>query len=314
MVRIFMIFSLAGLAIAQTSRPAVENSYAESTSAVAPGEAVLTIHGICSLPPNPLSIRGQNCTVLVRRQEFENLLKIVSPNGQVTPTLKRSLAKTYAGLMAFETAALKSGMVTSLPFQETLEWSRLRTLAELYRQALEKDLSVASEQEVDDYYRQHMAQFEEVKLRRMLVPKTNFAATDKQAWEKKALEVATEFRERAARGEDLDQLQKEAYIAAGFNSLPPSTEVGTRRRSDLTPDVSEDVFALRPGEVSKVEKEAYSFVIYKVNSKRTLPREAVREEISRQIIKGRIDAALQSITDSVHADLNENYFGAPAEQ
>jgi hypothetical protein len=44
----------------------------------------------------------------------------------------------------------------------------------------------------------------------MLVPKNNFAVADKQGSEQKALDIAIEFRERAANGEDFDQLQKEA--------------------------------------------------------------------------------------------------------
>ena len=195
-----------------------------------------------------------------------------------------------------------------------MEWSRLRMLADLYRRNLEKETSVVSEQEIDDYYSQHVSQFEEVKLRRMLVPKSAFAGADKQESEKNALEAATEFRERAAKGEDLDRLQKEAYVAAGFNSLPPTTEVGTRRRSSLPSDVREDVFALRSGEVTKVEKEAHSYVIYKVDLKRTLPKEQVQGEISREIAKQKLEAALQSVTGSVRADLNEDYFGPALEQ
>jgi parvulin-like peptidyl-prolyl isomerase len=299
MARILAIAMLAAAAFAQTPSP---------------GDAVLTIHGVCSFSPTPLAAGAQDCTVVVRRQQLDDLLKIVAPSGQVTAAVKRNLATTYTDLLAFEMAAKKSGLANSSQFQESLEWLRLRTLADQYRRGLEKELSAASDQEIDDYYRQHIAQFEEVKLRRMLLPKTNFAAADKEASEKKALEIASEFGERAAKGDDLDQLQKEVYAAAGLNTLPPTTEVGNRRRTGLPPEVSEDVFALHPGEVTKVEKEAYSFVIYKVDSKRTLPKERVREEISREIVKQKLDAALKSITGSVHADLNENYFGPAPEQ
>lgn len=327
MIRIIIVAALAGSLAAQTPGPALENSHvdpavdlalrtnaAESGATVGPGDTVLTIHGVCSLPRNSLTVSLDSCTVAVQRQQFENLLRIVAPTGQVTPTVKHSLAKSYASFLAFGVAAKKSGIENSIQFQDLMEWFRLRTLADLYRRNLEKELSVASEQEIDDYYRQHIPEFEEVKLRRMLVPKNNFAAADRQEAEKKALQIATDFRERAAKGEDLDQLQKEAYIAAGFNTPPPTTEVGSRRRSGLNSDVAEDIFALRPGEVTKVEKEAYSFVIYKIDARRTLPKERVREEISREIAKQKLDAVLQSVTGSVRADLNENYFGPAPEQ
>jgi len=105
-----------------------------------------------------------------------------------------------------------------------------------------------------------------------------------------------------------------AAIMHEKQTLPPATEVGNRRRSGLTSAVSEDVFALRTGEVSRVEKEAYSFVVYKVDAKWTLPEERVREEISREIIKQKLDTALKSVTEGIRTDLNENYLGSAAEQ
>lgn len=323
MVRAFIIATVTELALAQT--PVVENSSASaltvasatsgrpSSVTVAPGDTVLTIRGICPLEGNPLSSSADNCTAALRRKQFDALLKVVAPAAEDTPSTKRSLAKTYANLLAFEAAAEKDGLDRSTQFMDSMEWVRLRMLADLYRHNLEKETSVVSDQEIDDYYRQHVSEFEEVKLRRMLVPKS-FVGVDKQEAERRALEIATEFRERAAKGEDLDQLQKEAYIAAGFNSLPPTTEVGTRRRSGLSSDVSGDIFALRPGEVTKVEKEPYSFVIYKVDVKHTLPKEKVREEISREIAKQKLDAALQSVTAGIHTDLNGDYFGSASEQ
>jgi len=303
MFRILAVGALAGVSVAQTVAPTV-----------APADPVLTVHGVCSLAPNALAASAKDCTVVVKRQQFEDLLKIVAPNGKVTETAKRNLAKAYADLLAFQIAAQKSGIDQSSEFQENLEWLRLRTLADLYRRGLEKTSKTVSEEEIDVYYRRNSAEFEEVKLHRMLVPRNGVAVTDPQGFENKALEIATAFRERAAKGEDLDQLQKEAYTAVGVNSPPPATDAGSRRRVGLSSEVRDDVFALRPGEVSKVEKEPYSFVVYKVDAKRTLPKEQVREEISRAIVKEKFDAALESVTGSVRADLNESYFEPAAQR
>jgi hypothetical protein len=173
---------------------------------------------------------------------------------------------------------------------------------------------VVSEQEIADYYQGHISEFEEVQLRRMLVPLNSVAVAGKQPAEKQMLEIATEFRDRAANGENLDQLQKEAYLAVGLTTLPPATEVGTRRRAGLTAAVGADVFALKAGEVSGIEKEAYSLVVYKVDAKWTLPEERVKEEISREIVKHKLEAALRSVTEGVHTDLNESYFGSAPER
>jgi hypothetical protein len=68
--------------------------------------------------------------------------------------------------------------------------------------------------------------------------------------------------------------------------MPPSTDVGHRRRTGLSSEASEEVFSLQPGQVSQVQQETYSFVIYKVDTKRKLPCEQVREEIASQSPKG----------------------------
>ena len=147
-----------------------------------------------------------------------------------------------------------------------------------------------------------------------MLPKNNFAADDRQKFEQDAQRIAADLRERAAHGEDLERLQKEAYEALGFSGLPPATDVGNRRRANLPAEVSEEIFSLRPGEVSKVENETYSFVIYKVEAKRTLPQEQVREEITREVAKEKLERALKSITGNIRTELNEKYFGTASAQ
>jgi len=326
MARMLMIAVLAGVGLAQTTNPPEGNSQTAtsvvpsaakdstaSAATVAPGDTVLTIRGICSLSEKPSPARADDCAVTMKRQQFEDLLGIVVP-GQSAAAAKHSLAKTYTDLLAFESAAKRSGIDTSPQFLEAMEWLRLRTLADLYRRSLERESSTVSDEEIDQYYREHISQFEETKLRRIVFPRNNFAVADKQEFEKKTLQIAADIRERAARGEDLDQLQREAYKALDFDGVPPASEVGNRRRSGLSPEVVDDVFSLRPGGITKVERETYSFVIYKVEQKWTQPKQQVKEEIAREIARQMLETALKSVTGSVHAELNEKYFGGPPQQ
>jgi hypothetical protein len=146
-----------------------------------------------------------------------------------------------------------------------------------------------------------------------VLPKTNFAAADLQAFEENAKRVAAGLRERAARGEDPDDLQREGYAALGFIGLPPATQVGMRRRADLPAEAADEVFSLRPGETSRVESETFSFVIYKVDARSTRPLDQVRQEIAREIARQKLDRALQAITGHLRTEWNEKYFGSPAQ-
>ena len=167
---------------------------------------------------------------------------------------------------------------------------------------------------MEAYYREELHQFEEVRLQRLVLPKDNFAIEDRQKFEQNAQRIAAGLRERAAQGEDLESLQKEAYEVLGFGGLPPTTVVGNRRRASLPAEVSADVFSLRPGEVSKVENESHSFVIYKVEAKWTLLEEQVRDEITREVAKKKLERVLESITGNLRTELNMKYFGADSVQ
>lgn len=287
--------------------PNVDPSKGKAAGTVSLTEPVLTIHGACEK-------EEKACATVVTRQEFDELMEVVAPGAKSNPGARQNAARTYAELLAFETAARKAGVLDSREFQETLLLLRLRTLADFYRRNLEKEYGAPSQEEIEDYYHREIRGFEEAKLRRIVLPKNNFAASNKEEFEKKGLRVANELRERAAKGEDLDQLQREAFAQLAFTGQPPATDVGSRRRTSLLPEVAEEIFALNPGQVSQVEKEPYSFVIYKVEARRTLPLEMVRDEISREISKRKLEDALKLVTGSVHSDLNEKYFGASAGQ
>jgi hypothetical protein len=167
MMRILAIALFAGAVLAQTSTPAENNGPlaasvvpasakdpVEPAATVAPSDTVLTIHGICSSSESAFPAGDNDCTVLVKRQQFDDLMKIVAPGAQVTTASRQRLAKTYTDLVAFESAARKSGIDHTAQFRDTMEWLRLRTLADLYRRSLEKQSGTVSEQEIDEYYHQ----------------------------------------------------------------------------------------------------------------------------------------------------------------
>jgi PPIC-type PPIASE domain len=268
---------------------------------------VLLVHGACST-------EGPGCREAVSGQEFEDVLRYLSPGGKEAPGMKRQLAKTYADLLAMDGAARALGMDASPEYQNTLRWLEAKTLADLLRRRLENESRQVSEAEIDASYQKRLAQFEVVTLRRLALPKDNFAAEDRQKFEQEVQRVAGELRDRAVGGDDFDVLQKQGYEAIGFRGVPPATQAGNRRRADLPPEVSGEIFSLRPGEVSKIENETYSFVLYKVEARWTLPKEQVREEIARDISKEKLEQALKSVTANIRTELNAEYFGTAAAQ
>ena len=249
----------------------------------------------------------------VSRQQFDDLLSILSPAGEAAPGVKSGLAKTYAEVLALESAAKGLGLDNSTRYQSTMRWLEAKTLADLLRRRLENESHTVTDAEMEACYEKRLREFEAVRLRRLVLPKSNFVV-DRPKSEQDVQRVAAGLRERAVHGEDLERLQKDGYEAVGFSGLPPSTRVGNRRRTEIPSAVSEEVFSLRPGQISAVENETYSFVIYKVEAKWTLPLEQVREEIVREVAKEKLERALKSITGNVRTELNEQYFGPVSAQ
>jgi len=241
-------------------------------------------------------------------------MSVVAPDGQATANMKQVFARNYGEILALTTAATESGVDDLPEYRETMQWLRVKTLAEVFRRRLQKESNIVTDAELDAYYSEQLSRFEEVKLSRVLLPRSDFAVTDQQAFDLNAQRIAVEVRERAAKGEDLDTLQKEAYQALGFDAHPPVTSVGNRRRANLSSAAADEVFSLQPGEVSQVLKETYSYVIYKVEAKWTLPEKQVREEIRRDISKQKFEQALRTITDNIRTEFNPTYFGTASAQ
>jgi len=278
-----------------------------SLKSVKPGDTVITIRGICHDSPARAG-NSPDCKTLVTREQFERLIAAVGAAGQTIPVNGRQqFAQTYAELLAYAEAARSSGTETSPEFRDLMDLIRVRTLAEIHRRNLQARVATPSPQDIDEYYRKNPADFTNVKLRRILIPRKNPSAQNQEEFEKHALEVATGLGERAAKGEDFDQLQKEGFTSLGLTSSP-ATLLGNRRKANLLPEERDEILALDPGGVSKLEKETFSFVIYKVEEKSLLAEDAVKDEISREISRQRLDNLLKQVTASVQSEFNQDYF------
>jgi parvulin-like peptidyl-prolyl isomerase len=272
---------------------------------VSAAEAVITVPGICDAK----STDSGSCATVITREQFENLLNGLSEAGQpMRKDQEKPLAAAYSNFLAYAAEARKAGIEDSPQFREFIKYQNLRVIAGLYKHVLEEKYKSPAQEDIDNYYHQHTQDFEEVNLRRLMIPKNNPGAKDKEEYKKHALQLANDMHERAAKGEDFDDLEKESYKTLGLTIAAPGTEIGKRRRATLVPEEAEEVFALKPGEISKLETESTSYVIYKADSKRTLPLDQVKDEIARLLYRERMDNALKAITESIHPEFNPKYF------
>gem|GEM_PF-351318 len=303
-----------------TPKPPTPPPAADASAAVASTQSVITVQGVCASTParktgtaaTAKPAAGGPCKTVVTKADFEKLLNALNPANQaIAPAMRRNLAQAYVELLTFNQAAQKAGIDKDPKFAEVMRLVRMRTLQDFYRRELEEKYRTPPASEVQAYYKQNISKYEEIKLSRIFIPAKNPSSPNKDDWEKKAAQLSNDIHDRAAKGEDFEKLQKEAYTTLALTITPPSTSTGNRRRGMLAPQEEQELFALKAGDVSKVEQEPAGYIIYKVESKETLPVDKVKDEISRELFRQKMDSQLKSITAAVHADFNDQYFGPP---
>lgn len=331
MLRFAIVFLFGAISAAQTPiQPKTAPSPGGAATQPAPPAAaasanvpdsqpVITIHGLCpsgaatasKAATKKGSAASAGCATTVTKAQLEKLIAILNTNNQpVTPQIRRQFAQNYAELLTYSASAEKAG-IDDAKFADLMRFVRLRTLVTVYRAHLDEQYRKPPDKDIQAYYDANKPKYEELKLSRIYVPAKNTAAQDKDAAEKKAAEVAQDIHNRAQKGEDMDKLQKEAYSTLGLTISPPNTTMGTRRRGTLPKTEEDELFGLKPGEVSKVEQDATGYSIYKVENRDTIALDKVKEEISRELAREGIEAKNKEINAGIHADLNESYFGPP---
>jgi PPIC-type PPIASE domain len=332
---LLIVLLLPGLAVAQKRgtlptaqdpRQPRTSQHAASPAAIPPASAaqptaaiaelggdvpVITLRGLC---PAEKASDPKSCSTTVTKDEFEDVLSAVSLGGQAFSSgAIRNVADNYVQNMVLADAALKTGVDKDPRIQELLRLVRLRTLADAYRRILEEKYRTPSPEEIDKYYHDNISKYETVRAERLMIPKFNPRSPKDESGEfqKKAAVVAAEIRDRAAKGEPLDRLQNDAFFKLGVT--PPSIvpETGLRRRGTFPPGVEQDVFALKPGEVSKIESEPGGFVVYRLIDKPTYTIEQVKGEIVRDIYQKKMEASVKGVLQSVTPEFNDQYFAPP---
>jgi hypothetical protein len=215
--------------------------------------------------------------------------------------------------------AQKRGLDKDPHYVETLKFAKLQILNQELTRKLQEEAAQVPPQDIESYYKQNGAAFEQASMQRVFVPKTKKIESKDNAGDEYKAKVkegedamtkeAADLRARAVAGEDFDKLEKEAYDAAGIPNNPPATSIPKVRRANLPPSHA-SVFDLKPGEVSPVIQDPSGSFFYKMQSKTLLPLSEVKDEIKGTVQGQRMRDSQQKLQESISTDLNEAYFNA----
>jgi hypothetical protein len=313
---------------------------------VAEDAAVITIVGVCPASSTaPRTAAGKaatassakkaaECKTVITRREFEKIANGLSPN--VTPQLKRQLSNVLPRFTAMSEIAEKKGLEKTEAYQETLKFAKMQILTRELERSVQDQAEKISDADIEKYYKENPEAYEQFSLDRLFIPRNKQVEPEKVEDEekmtdeqKKAKEeadkakqeqgqqeldkLADSSRERAVKGEDFTQLQKEAYEVAGMKIDAPTVNLPKVRRTGLPP-AHAAVFGLKVGEVSQVISDNGGHYIYKVVSKEELPLDQVSQEIRNALKNQRMKDLMEKYTSSYHVETNEAYFGPPGPQ
>ncbi len=282
-----------------------------------------------------------DCKTVITKAEFEKLASGLAPN--VTPQLKKQLAGILPRLIAMSNEAKKKGLDKTPRFDETVKFAKMQILSNELTREIQEDAAKVPPEEIAAYYKDHAESFEQFNMDRLFVPRSKQddddekeakeakgkdkdddkeekltpeqekAKQDKETAEADANEqamnkVAEDLRTRAAAGEDIAKLQKEAFEAAGMKIESPNVNLPKVRRTGL-PAPHAAVFELKAGEVSAVISDAGGHYIYKVHSKEIIPLDQASDEIHTTLTQQRQREMMEKITNSFKVEDNPDYFG-----
>ena len=311
MLRVFLIFILAsGSALAQTA-PAQPPVTTPATSAtqkfhpenVGPDTVVIEIQGVCS-PSGDGTVTQSPCVTRITKSQFNAMLASLDTSSPMTTAAaQRSFAESYIQLLGLAGAAEKSGIDKDPQFIELMKIVRVRTLAETYRRLLESKANNPSPEELQAFYQKNGAKYEQIKAERVIIPNVRRTPNDAQ----KAKDLANQIHDRAVKGEDMAVLQADAYKALGLPN-PPATDLGARRRGTLPSTIEEQLFSMKPGEVTKVELEPSGFTIYRLRSHDQPSIDSIRTELLRDVRQQYVSSSIKSVQDNIRTNLNLDYF------
>ncbi len=275
---------------------------------VGPDTVVVEIQGICS-PLSDGTVTQTPCVTKITKSQFNAMVASVHTPMPTTAT-QRNFAESYIQLLALADAAEKAGLEKDPQFIELMKIVRIRTLAEAYRYVLEDKANNPSQEDVEAFYKQNSSKFEQIRAERVIIPRVTrahpVAATPAEA-AKKVTDLANQIRERAVKGEDMTILQADVYKALALPA-PPNTDLGSRRRGTLPPGIEAQLFAMKPGEVTKVLEEPAGFTIYRLRTHDTPSLDSVRTELLRDMHQQYVATTTKAAADRVRTNLNLDFF------
>jgi hypothetical protein len=270
------------------------------------------LEGVCKAPARPQG-KVDGCKTVITKGDLDRFTKSFAP--ETGDSARGRVAMQFAKTVALSQLAQQMGLDKDSALSKEIDYQlsviRMRILATAYMQLQQQKIQIA-EADIQKFYDDHRDQYEEVQVRRLavpfLVPTVDGHPLDHAA----VLAEMTEIQKRAVAGEDMDQLQQEAFKALHIQAPAPPVVVRAVRRGTLQGEEAK-VFDMKPGEISPVLEAPAAFAIVKIESNDLTPLGAARREIEAVLRRDAVQNELSEAAKKIHAQFNLSYLDLTAQ-
>jgi len=209
-------------------------------------------------------------------------------------------------------AEARKGKLDQRPeVRDTIELATESILAAAERKQIEQSISAPPDL-VAQLYESRKKQFEEVRLRRLLIRTEGSILSQSSVASRPALSPADARKK-------LEDLRRQILDGADFAELaransddpasaPAGGDMGFATYQSVIPPIAQAAAALAPGKVSEIIATPYGLELIQVVEKRTKPLEEVRPELEAQLRQGKLEEKMQELQSQYKISIDQDYF------
>ena len=249
--------------------------------------------------------------VQVTQGEFESRIRDIEPQDAdagegATEKDRRRLGDDYASVLMLSQQAVADHLEASPEVRRQLAVARLQVLSDAEFASLMRQAQPTFE-EVSQYYSAHLADYDEVQIRRLFIWKQRGNVMTAPVLSPAAAKArADQIRQANAAGTSVAQLSNE-LMKSGDGMLDPKPL--SFPRGELPPAMEKAVFSLKEGEWGEVEDTPARLLLVQLVKRDRQQLGQVSSQIEKELQGQKMEALLDDLKKKTGIWLDEQYFG-----
>lgn len=243
----------------------------------------------------------------IRASQFQALIDSAPPQNRAAMSAnKRAVADELGKMLALVDAARQRGLDQQPAFKAQMMLARDNALAKAMVDKLQTEAKPTAAQE-QAYYTAHTSQFQQTKLRHILITDTATPGGDSKLTPAQALAKAQKLDAQLKAGAAFATLAKQNSDDPG--SKDKGGELGTISLGQTVPEFESAVNKLAVGAISDPIHTRFGYHIVQVESRSTQPFAQAQPEIEQNLSTQNVENAINSIAAKAHVTISNSYFG-----